>query len=125
MKNSAVIILIITLILGGAFAVPAFYPAAVAETPAGEFSGHTDDICVVCFSPDGFILASGSEDMTIKLWDVKTGKLFMTLKGHRDDINSVEFSPDGKFLVSSSCDQTIRIWDLRNGKTVRIIGRRL
>jgi len=124
MKNSAVTILIITLILGGAFAVPTFYLTA-AESPAGEFPGHTDDICVVCFSPAGSILASGSEDMTIKLWDVKTGKLIMTLKGHRDDINSVEFSPDGKFLVSSSCDQTIRIWDLRNGKTVRIIGRRL
>ena len=52
----------------------------------------------VSFSPDGRTLASGSEDKTIRLWDVKTGKLRKTL-AHTDQVNHVLFSPDGKTLT--------------------------
>ncbi|MCD6310597.1 MAG: hypothetical protein J7M18_07760 [Candidatus Eremiobacteraeota bacterium] len=117
MKNSTIIIIILTLLFAGIII------SRTSDIYAGEnFKGHVDDVVTVRFSPDGNILASGSEDTTIKLWDVKTGELLMTLKGHSDDVSSIEFSPDGKYLVSASCDQTVRIWDLKNGTTIKILG---
>ena len=119
MKNIFIISIIFFLLLFGP-ANTTGSRAAAAGNPAAQ--GHKDDICVVRFSPDGKLLASGSEDMTIKIWEVKSGRLLLTLKGHKDDINYLEFSPDGKSLVSGSCDQTVRIWDLKDGSTIRIIG---
>ena len=74
--------------------------------------GHTYSVESVAFSPDGKILASGSVDHTIKLWDVATGTLLRTLSGHTSFVESVAFSPDGKILASGSYDKTIKLWDV-------------
>ena len=55
-------------------------------------------------------MVSGSDDKTIKLWNVKTGQEIRTLKGHDGYVYSVNFSPDGKTLVSGSWDSTIKLW---------------
>lgn len=67
----------------------------------------------VTFSPDGSLLASGSSDNTIKLWDVKSRTNITTLKGHTSGVNSVAFSPDGSLLASGSSDDTILLWDMK------------
>jgi WD40 repeat protein len=67
----------------------------------------------VAFSPDGKILASGSNDYTIGLWDVTSRQpLGEPLQGHSDAVIIVAFSPDGKILASGSSDKTIRLWDV-------------
>jgi hypothetical protein len=67
----------------------------------------------VCFNPDGRRLASASEDKTVRLWDVATGREAATLRGHADAVYSVCFSPDGGRLASASGDGTVRLWEGR------------
>ncbi|MCI0560718.1 MAG: WD40 repeat domain-containing protein, partial [Nitrososphaera sp.] len=74
------------------------------------------DVNCIAFSPDGKTLASGSSDMTVRLWDVQTGALKWTLTEHSGSVNSVAFSPDGKTLASSSEDRTVRLWDIKGLK---------
>ena len=67
----------------------------------------------VCISPDGRLVAAGSLDTVVRIWDVATGNLVERLKGHRDSVYSVAFTPDGKGLVSGSLDKTLKYWDVR------------
>ena len=87
---------------------------AAAQLKA-TFEGHTDIIWSVAFRPNGVMLASGSQDRTIRLWNLNNGKLKITLTGHTDAVNSVAFSPDGQTLASGSWDGTIRLWNPNNG----------
>ncbi len=82
------------------------------------FIGHERIVSSVAFSPDGKILASGSWDYTIRLWNVNTGELLKTLIGHENCVSSVAFSPDGKILASGSWDHSIRIWDVDTGNHI-------
>ena len=66
----------------------------------------------VAISPDGRLVAAGSLDTIVRLWDVQTGQLIERLVGHKDSVYSVAFTPDGKGLVSGSLDQTLKHWDL-------------
>jgi WD40 repeat protein len=66
----------------------------------------------VAFSPDSRLLASASDDKTVRLWDAATGALQRTLEGHSDVVLSVAFSPDSRLLASASDDKTVRLWDV-------------
>lgn len=70
----------------------------------------------VCFSPDGKFLATGAEDKLIRIWDLSSNQIVMTLQGHEQDIYSLDYFPSGDKLVSGSGDRTVRIWDLRTGQ---------
>ena len=83
------------------------------------FTGHTEPVNSVAYSPDGKTLVSGSEDYTVRLWDVRTGQLLHTLEEHAGDVTSVAFSPNGKTLVSGSRDTTTRLWDTDTGQLLR------
>lgn len=70
----------------------------------------------VSVSPNGKIVASGSDDNMIRLWDVQSGvALSDPLTGHSLSVSAITFSPDGNILASASSDRTMRLWDLQKG----------
>ncbi len=75
-------------------------------------NGHTGEVRAVAFSPDGKNLASGSQDGSIKLWNISTGKPLGTFTAQKEQVWSVAFNPDGKTLASASQDGTIKIWQV-------------
>jgi WD40 repeat protein/serine/threonine protein kinase len=82
-----------------------------------QFVGHSNCLSCIAFSADGRRIASGSDDQTVCVWDVETGKRLFEGKGHRDRVNALAFSPDGRTLASVSLDQTIHLWDAESGET--------
>jgi WD40 repeat protein len=87
----------------------------------GTLEGHSEWGRPVAFSPDGAILARGSDDGTIKLWDMKSLKEIGILKGHSEYVWPVAFSPNGSTLASGSHDNTIKLWDVKSLKEVGIL----
>ena len=69
----------------------------------------------VTFCPERPLLASGSTDQTIQLWDINEGIPIRTLQGHRGDIASLTFSHDGRLLLSGSDDGTMKLWHVDTG----------
>lgn len=85
-------------------------------------SGHTAPIRAIAISPNNQIIASGSDDKTIKLWNFNTGKLLRTLTGHKETISSLAISPDNQILVSSSIrENTIKLWNIQTGQLIRTL----
>ena len=83
--------------------------------------GHTKSVRGIHFSPDGESLATGSEDLTIHVWNAATGKRVQTFKGHTEGVNDVLFTRCGEQLVSVSDDKTVRIWSLAGSTKPRIL----
>ena len=75
-------------------------------------------ITTTAFSKDGLLLASGSVDKTVQLWDTKTQKLIARFKGHTDEIMTVAFNPDGVILASAGRDKTVRLWNTKTQKLI-------
>jgi WD40 repeat protein len=64
---------------------------------------------------------SASEDKTIKVWDLDSGRALRTLEGHSDGVNEVTVTADGQCAVSESVDKTVKFWDLETGRGLRTL----
>lgn len=98
------------------------------DTPLSDLRVHNKEIYTIKWSPTGpgtqfpnmmSILASGSFDSTIRLWDVERGLTLHALTKHSEPVYCIDFSPNGQFLVSGSLDNWICVWSTNNGELVR------
>ena len=87
--------------------------------PPLKWTGHTRVVTCTSYSPNGCYIITGSDDMTIRIWDAETGAAVgKPLEGHTSRVDSVAYSPDGRHIISGSWDRTIRIWDAETGAAV-------
>jgi WD40 repeat protein len=100
-------------------------PQPVTSMPAQPQSldlvGHMASVYCLAFTPDGKTAISGSEDKTIRMWDIATGRQIRRIDRHRTWIQDIAISPDGKNLASASgnwngVDHTVRLWDMASGQ---------
>jgi WD40 repeat protein len=75
----------------------------------------TSEIRGLSFSPDGKKIASAGKGKSVRIWDIRTGKLISKFYAHQDDIVRVNFHPDGKKLLTGSKDGTVKLWDSDRG----------
>ena len=94
---------------------------AVTQTRISVHSGHTASVRSLTLSSDGVLLASGSDDETVKSWDIQTGGVVRTFCGHTGRVRSVSISLDHTTIASGSDDWTIRLWDTQTGECRHVI----
>ncbi len=88
-------------------------------SPEGD--RFTSRVRSVAFNPDAKILVSGSDDRTVRVWEIATGKCLQILQGHTNSVFSVAFNADGHTVASGSTDQTVRLWDVRMGRCFKTL----
>jgi WD40 repeat protein len=81
--------------------------------------GHSSSVDAVAVTSDGRLAVSASDDETLKVWKVGSGRELRTLAGHSGRVLSVALSGDGRLAVSASNDRTLRVWDLASGCELR------
>jgi WD40 repeat protein len=86
-----------------------------------QFEGHTEQLWYVTVSPDGKIIATASQDGTVKLWNPDGAEL-QTLNGHKGTVFAVSFSPDGQTLATAGGDKTVKLWTVEGQLKQTLIG---
>ncbi|HSA29685.1 MAG TPA: protein kinase [Phycisphaerae bacterium] len=85
------------------------------DAPIQTLSGHLDGLMAVAWLPDGVRACSASEDGTVRLWDVRTGREIRTFIGHAGAVHCLAVSPDGKYILSGGEDRKARLWYVETG----------
>src|SRR5262249_45292298 len=89
-----------------------YEPVGKLERPIGDAFGHRSWIWTVVYSPDGQKILTGSEDMTVQLWDARKCLPLALPLWHSDKILTAAFSRDGKMLATGSPDNKAYLWDM-------------
>jgi WD40 repeat protein len=89
-------------------------------TPPRHFtySGHSDFISAVAWSPDGKRIASASGDHTAQVWNAGDGSHVLTYRGHSLDVLALAWSPDGQYIATGSVDTTVQVWNSTSGAKI-------
>jgi WD40 repeat protein len=87
-----------------------------AHQPVVSLPNAGNGFNCLTFSPDGLLLAGGTQKEEILIWDLRDGSLRSRLQGHKDRLTDLAFSPDGSLLASGSWDRTAGLWDVASGK---------
>ena len=93
----------------------------IAKINEKFIAGHTGAVRSVWISNDGKRALSGSDDNTVKVWDLESGRCINTLEGHNNSVYSVCISITGKRALSGSADNTVKIWDLESGRCINTL----
>ncbi len=94
------------------------YSYLIKHNMMKTYKAHTRKVNCLDVSPDNTQFASGSDDNTLKIWDLKTGTVKFNIKDHYSNVNSVHYHPSGKFLLSSGNDGTTKLIDTKTGKII-------
>ncbi len=102
-----------------------YHSVAGGNTPIGTklyrtLSGHNETISCLAYSPCGKMLASGSRDKNIKVWNAEKGNLLSTLSGHSESISCISYGNNG-IIASGSTDGTIKVWNTHDGSIIHNI----
>ena len=79
-------------------------------------TGHKGGVLAVAVTPDGRLAVSGSDDKTLKVWNLQTGQELITLSGHLDGVGAVAVMPYGRYVISVGKDRKMKVWDLQIGR---------
>ncbi|KAL6920562.1 hypothetical protein FSST1_004588 [Fusarium sambucinum] len=92
---------------------------AIEDDNRQILEGHQGSVTSSVFSPDASLIASASEDFTVRIWRVSDGKCLHKLVGHKDAVFSVTFFPKGDIVFSGSLDKTVRLWSVEDGRCIQ------
>jgi WD40 repeat protein len=84
-------------------------------------TGHMNQVRAIAFSKDNKTIATGGEDLSVRLWSVETGCEVASLDGHIDDITCMAFSPDDNILATGSKDRTVRLWRVKTKSVANLL----
>jgi glucose repression regulatory protein TUP1 len=87
------------------------------RTIKNQFTGHEQDIYSLDFARNGRIIASGSGDRSVRLWDLESNQQVLHLS-IEDGVTTVAISPDNRFVAAGSLDKSVRVWDVSTGQLV-------
>ncbi len=82
---------------------------------------HTDVVRCVALRTDGRLAVSGSQDMTLKIWDIATGRELRTLLGHTATAAAAVLTVNGQLVISASGDNTLKVWEVASGRELRTL----